>query len=168
MFSWFSRKPRNCDRAFEDLAQMLWLEERRPTFRRELLNADRLDFSLASLEHVDDYLEAVHRDLPDQEQLGYLALRTGAYVGEVIRRHAGQEYHWYDFKQASKLSEFVKTLGVNLGTAGVLAVDAEHVCFPIAKVMKYLENGAEDSVHFFARIGIEGPPTETEGMQAPS
>ena len=50
--------------------------------------------------------------------------------------------------------------GMYLGTAGVLwAPNA--TCFPLGKVCKYVENGREDSVYFFARVALEGPPEAT-------
>jgi hypothetical protein len=31
------------------------------------------------------------------------------------------------------------------------------MCFPLAKIGKFLENGNEDSVHFFARAILQDP-----------
>jgi hypothetical protein len=158
MFSIFQRTPKNCDEAFADLSVMLWQDDSKPTFRRETLDPEKFDFSLESLKHLDEYLEMVYQDQPDDETLMPIALRGGAYLGEVIKKHSEQNYHWYDFEQASKLSPMVKELGMSLGTAAVLAVDRENLCFPIAKIMKYLDNGSEDSTYLFGYIGINGSP----------
>lgn len=31
------------------------------------------------------------------------------------------------------------------------------MCFPLAKISKFLENGNEDSVYFFARVILQDP-----------
>ncbi len=158
MLSMFRRKPRNCDESLRDLSFMLWKDDDTPTFSRELLDPDKLDFSLQSVRHLDEYLEAVHQHPPGDDQLASVVLRAGAYLGEVIRKHSGQSYHWYDFKQAARLSKMIKELGMSLSTVAVLAVDGETLCFPIGKVMKFIDNGPEDSTYRFAEIAINGLP----------
>lgn len=127
-----------------------------PTYKRELLDPGRLDFSIASLERVDAYLDALHTEPPkDQDDLMRVVLRCGAYVGEVIRRNSPTEMHWIAFEEAAKHSAFVQSLGHSLGTAGTLWTNAENMCFPLAKVLKFIENGPEDSVYSFARVMLE-------------
>jgi hypothetical protein len=31
------------------------------------------------------------------------------------------------------------------------------MCFPLAKICKFIENGREDSVYFFVRVLLEAP-----------
>src|SRR5262245_50787584 len=102
MFSFFKRKSEFRDQAFEELARMLTEELGDPPYRRELLDPQKLDFSLASLEHVDDYLDVVHQDQPGEEDLLRVVLRCGAYVGEVIRRLSPRGYHWLDYEGAAR------------------------------------------------------------------
>src|SRR5262245_32363193 len=156
MFSFFKRTPAFHDKAFEELAEMLWMDDEQPTHRRELLDAATLDFSVHSLAHIDDYLDAVRADGVEGEVLMRVVLRTGAYVGEVVRRHCKTEYHWVDYEQASRESRMVKDIGVHLGTMGVLRASPDTMCFPLGKVCKFLEAGREDSVQFFARTIIDG------------
>ena len=156
MFSIFKRTPVFHDQAFEELAEMLWLDEEQPTHKRELLDPSVLDFSLHSLAHVDDYLDAVRSDAIEGEVMMRVVLRAGAYVGEVVRRHSKTEYHWVDYAQAARESRMVKDVGMYLGTMGVLRASADTMCFPLGKVCKFLEAGREDSVHFFAQAIIEG------------
>jgi hypothetical protein len=131
---------------------MLFQERRRPTYKHELLDEQQLNFSLDSLKDIDRYLEALHASPPTQEDLLIVALRCGAYVGEVIRKNSTSTLNWITFEQAAKNSEYVKKLGRSLGTAGILWKDGKTMCFPLAKICKFIENGNEDSVYFFAEV----------------
>ncbi len=48
-----------------------------------------------------------------------------------------------------RLDARLGSIGQSLGTAAVLWDGREGFCFPLARVGKYLENGAEDSVGVF-------------------
>lgn len=65
--------------------------------------------------------------------------------------------NWVAFKEAAKYSDYVKGLGASLGTAGILWRNPKTMCFPLAKICKFLENGNEDSVYFFARVILKDP-----------
>lgn len=151
MLGWLQR-PRFADREFIDLSAMLTEDEDRPTYRRDLLLQHDLDFSLDSLRHIDDYLALLHRDLPNGHDLMRVVLRTGAYVGEVMRKLQPGVYRWILHAEAAKHSPLVKSWGPSLGTAGILWRSSESMCFPLGKVAKFLENGREDSVYAFANV----------------
>jgi len=155
----FSRKPEVHDEALSELGQMFASPEvvsDDPTPGTELLDASRLDFTVESLGFVDDYLEQMRARQLDDESYGKLVLRCGAYVGEVILRTAKDAaYHWLDYKGALKIDKNMAEFGESLATAAVLWDSATGLTFPLGKVMKFLENGREDSVQFFARVIIE-------------
>ncbi len=157
MFNFFRRSPINANREFSDLSFMLFRERESPTYKRDLLDERKLDFSVESLKHLDEYLKVLHAAPPHQEDLIGVALRCGAYVGEVIRKNSHNKMDWVAFKEAAKYSEYVKGLGHSLGTAGILWTNPETMCFPLTKVCKFLENGNEDSVYFFARVILKDP-----------
>jgi hypothetical protein len=118
---------------------------------------EKTGFSLESLKHVDAYLEVLHGKPPQgEDEIVRVVLRCGAYVGEVIRKNSPDKMHWVAFKEAARYSAFAKGLGHSAGTAGILWRDPENMCFPLAKVCKFLENGSEDSVYSFARVILEG------------
>jgi hypothetical protein len=152
MLSFFRRSPSYANREFSDLSFMLIQEQQRPSYKRELLDERKLDFSTESLKHLDQYLEALHAAPPKKEDLVVVVLRCGAYVGEVIRKNSPSEINWVAFEEAAKYSDYVKGLGHSLGTAGILWVNAKTMCFPLAKICKFIENGNEDSVYFFAEV----------------
>src|SRR5262252_8459413 len=62
----------------------------RPMAHSGLLKRDRLDYTVASLETVDEYLKYLHEHWHGQTggEWDRAVLWGGAYVGEVIRRYA--------------------------------------------------------------------------------
>ncbi len=149
----FSRKPEVQDEAFKDLAEMFFNLPDDPTPGSENLDRNAFDFSVESLAIVDDYLEMVRGRDFDNRALTKVILRSGAYVGEVIRGHINT-YHWLDYKEASRLSSQIMMFGEGIGTAGILWDGKSGFSFPLAKVMKFLENGREDNVKFLAQAII--------------
>jgi hypothetical protein len=129
-----------------------------PTPGSELLDASQLDFTVESLAFVDDFLDQMRqRELVEGHQdYAKLVLRCGAYVGEVILRNVrGKAYHWLDYEGALKVDEGIAHFGKSLGDAAVLWDGATRLMFPLGKVQKFLDNGREDSVLFFAKVLIE-------------
>lgn len=153
----FSRKPELQDQALSELGQMFaspGLVADDPTPGSELLDSSRLDFTVESLRFVDDFLEQMRARHFEEGSEDYckLVLRCGAYVGEVILRNAnGKTYHWVDYKGAVRINKSIADFGESLGAAAVLWDGATGLTFPLAKIQKFLDNGREDSVHFFAR-----------------
>jgi len=157
----FSKKPELQDQALSELGQMFASPELvadDPTPGSELLDASRLDFTIESLGFVDDYLDQMReRQLVEgEDDYCKLVLRCGAYVGEVIIRNSkGKTYHWLDYKGALKIDNSIADFGEGLGGAAVLWDSATGLTFPLGKVQKFLDNGREDSVQFFATVMIE-------------
>jgi hypothetical protein len=156
------KQPKVQDEAFSDLAQMFLSDPDDPTPGGESLDVARCDFSVESLGVIDAHLEVLRGRRLEGPALMKLVLRCGAYVGEVVRRHAatGKPWHWITYDEAVKLDARLASLGQGLGTAAVLWDGERGFCFPLARVGKYLENGAGDSVHVFA-LGILGRPRAT-------
>lgn len=127
----------------------------------ERLARDRLDYSVESLKYVDDYLVFLHSNRVqhmDQEWTRAI-LWGGAYVGEVIRRNVTREYNWVDFEEF--IEQFPRTselLGTErqLGATALLTPGGGAFTLPINKVVKFIHNGLEDSVSFFAICEIRG------------
>jgi len=159
--SFFSRKPKVQDEALGEVALMFKSPEMMtddPTPGIELLDTTRLDFSIESLGPVDDYLDAMRLQTLDDDAAFKLVLRCGAYVGEVILRNAtakGKMCHWLDYKEALKVNKDIMDFGESLGTVAILWDGNSGLSFPLGKVLKFLENGREDSVQFFAKAMLE-------------
>jgi|ERR1700733_1840393 hypothetical protein len=153
-----SPEPKLQDQAFEDLAEMFRWDLEDPTPGAAFLDSARLDFSVASLAVVDDHLEKMRlTDLRGKDRIKYV-LRCGAYVGEVIRRHssAPSALHWLNYDDAAAINPQLTRFGKVLSTIAVLWDGNKGLWLPLGKVVKYLENGREDSVKFFAEVLISG------------
>lgn len=128
------------------------------------LRCAELDYSVASLEAVDDYLDAVFQSPGTQEDQFRSALRSGAYVGEVLRRSAAAEMHWLQFDNAAEaINAATNGAGKQLSTLGVLARGTGGLTFPIGKTVKFLGAGREESTKFFVEAMLHGlgAPTPT-------
>jgi hypothetical protein len=121
----------------------------------EVLGRTKLNYSMESLKEVDNYLGYAHEQFPQQmtRQWFRSILRTGAYVGEVIRRNAIRTFDWVDFDLF--VQEFPRTRQLlgdqkTLGCCALLTVGSGQFTLPINKVIKFIHNGNEDSVWFYA------------------
>jgi hypothetical protein len=142
-------EPRWADDAFASLARRLAGDAQNPTHRRELLVPESLDYSLDSLRHVDAYLFALHRAPPPEAEILQVVLRVGAYLGEVIRAERPDVFHWVVYEEAARHSMLLRETPESIATAGILWQHAESLAFPLGKVYKSLENGADESVYSF-------------------
>ena len=158
MLSFFKKKPKLNNEANQDLSLMLFDNPNDPVRDHGFFDKKRMDFSVESLNILDEYLESLRSELPENEELVKITLRAGSYIGEVVRKNSTINYNWLEFKEAEKLNPQIKGLGFGLGTAAVLWAEPDNFIFPLAKVLKRLENGSEDNVHFFAKVAIDGFP----------
>ena len=154
------------DQALEELSQMFLFDEQDPTPFMNPELARQLDFSIESLLKVEAFLDSAHGRVANSQAFMVLTLRAGAYLGEVIRRNGGERLHWLAYDEASKLSKSVAESGQSLGNCAILWHSAKgEFSFPVGKVLKYVKNGAGDSIKFFAEVVIArsregGRPTE--------
>lgn len=150
----------NQNLALSELAEMFYDDQDEPIYQQDFLQATQLDFSLRSLKHVDDYLHIVRPDFAnlDQAQQFGVVLRAGVYVGEVIRRNDQKtQWYWVDYDTAVALNpELFANFPRSIELAAVLT-DGNLFTFPLNKIMKYMQNGAEDSVAFYAEATVAQP-----------
>ncbi|TVO58353.1 hypothetical protein [Denitromonas ohlonensis] len=147
----------NQNEALSDLALMFFQERSTPTYGAHYLNPLKLDFSLASLKHVDEYLERIRKEPEVEKTWNRVVLRTGAYIGEVIRRNSKSVlWQWIGHDDAALIApKLFDGMPKTIATASVLHDGKAGLTFPLGKVEKYLENGSEDSVHFYAEVMID-------------
>ena len=161
MFNFFKKRAveNNTTEALEAVASFLIDDTPTdsPLPHREFLQTEKLDYSLDSLKYVDEYLSkfrAERGSFNDNDQdIITVALRCGAYTGEVMRRSGKKEFTWLTFDQAVKKCGFPKEWS-GLSTVYVLNYGESGVMMPIGKVLKFLDNGEEDSLYFFAQLGL--------------
>jgi hypothetical protein len=145
---------------FEGFAELFagaWLDE--DVAFPERLDRSQLDFSLDSLHVVDRYLTFLHENLPEQmgREWVNVVLWGGAYVGEVIRRHASRNYDWVAFEDwLSEHPEQVHFLGTekSLELCAFLTPGGGGLTLPLNKVYKFLFEGPSESVWFYATAEV--------------
>ena len=150
----------NSNEACAEFAQQLIQDDKNPTFHKEFLKPQDLDYSLQSLHTICAFL--IHADKKELHLEPYvevvrLAMRTGAYVGETVRKNDQKiDWKWVEYDEAIKFHPEIaqyqaKSLGSHFLMIGTDKEDSfTHFSFPINKVLKNLENGEEDSVYAFA------------------
>lgn len=127
--------------------------EGRIAFQHEI-DVARMDYSVGSLHALDSYLELAHenRDKIAEQDYTNTVLAAGCYLGEVIRRNGKSEYHWVNYadhfpKDPSLMAIFPE----GLGTSAVLVrQDGKETALPLNKIMMFIEDGPDNSTHFFA------------------
>jgi hypothetical protein len=123
------------------------------------LDRDRLDFSLESLQVIDQYLNDVHDN--DQTVVGLSLLNTiwatALYVGEIIRRAAPARYfEWVTITDELTASGGTTTSQFDLGAVRALRAHDGEMCLPSRAVLRVILRGRKArSVHSFARGAIE-------------
>ena len=146
----------NQNQEMAELAIMFFDDPEDETFGNQYLEKGKLDFTIKSLLHVNEYLERVRNDESVEIEWNKVILRCGAYVGEVLRFHSERNLDWIDYQTALKVgNEEVKALPDVIGTAMVLWDKQNMYIFPLAKVEKYLRHGSEDNLHLYAKVLIE-------------
>ena len=138
---------------------------------RDKLNSQALDYSLSSLNEVNQYLKFLHQRMFNDARPEYqhVVVWCGAYVGEVIRKNATMKYHWvlHEDYMKDKAENMKNLLPYTLGTHALLMVaDGSYISMPVNKVARYLEEGEENDVHFYVAGDIsrsnKNEPLQTE------
>ena len=96
-----------------------------------------LDFSIKSLDEIDDFLDEMCNYDLDEDSIYNIYTMVGSYVFEVARRQYGGRYYWLNEEQQPILVE-----GEPDFTVSIKAWD---------KVKKYLKNGSEDNIAFWVQ-----------------
>lgn len=101
-----------------------------------------LDYSVASLEAVDNIIESMRQDGCTSDQVSGALWGFGCYVGEVFVRQAGGK--WRNTAETGMADIAGFPMVVQLGE--------EKFCNPIGKAFKRLENGDEDYLPYFYKV----------------
>ena len=125
----------------------------------ERLRRTDLDGTLASLKVVDEYLETLHQQ---QDEIAEAAWHTtvlwgGAYVGEVIRHETDGAFSWIDYNEY--MPRHPKLQGVlpqrTTSTCAFLVLPDDYMSMPLNKIARFIGEGPENSVHYFAACDIK-------------
>ena len=86
------------------------------------------------------------------DQLPFVVIGFGAYVGEVLKRAMGDEARWDRFVSLSEGEKEMLGPGESLGNTLFIRYGDDGMAFPLSKVGKFLINGEEDSTYFFTKV----------------
>jgi hypothetical protein len=121
-----------------------------------------LDGTVESLHLVDKYLTYLHKNRKkiSEDEWHITVLRAGAYLGEVIR-HAAQpgSFSWVDYNDYMPKHPELQPLipERTSGTCAFLVGHSGAMSMPLNKIARYIAEGSEHSVHFFAVCDLEAP-----------
>ena len=117
------------------------------------LDREKLDYSLQSLDVVSTWLAALRaRGTQTDDSSAASIVWAGAYVGEVIKRCAPESYRWSGYEQYMSTQEpgLRKMIPYTFGTQFVLVSNDGAMTLPINKVVRFLEEGPENDLRFYA------------------
>ena len=144
------------------LAEMFFDNPDSPTYQVEFLEKSKLDYSLKSLDHLTSFLDTVHenRNSIPEKKMNPLILRTGAYLGEVIRRNAkSREFSWVTYERAVKIDPTMESIGESISTVAILYNLKNHFFFfPLGKILKYIHFGASEDIKGFVKNTLSTKP----------
>ncbi|RCX23867.1 hypothetical protein DFP94_1011471 [Fontibacillus phaseoli] len=105
------------------------------SFSTNFADKGNFDFSVESLQAVDDILEELSDFEMDEEMLDSVSSMAGCYIFEVARRNFGGEYFWIEKKEQPVLITGEPDFSISL--------------YAFDKVKGRIENGKEDHIPFY-------------------
>ncbi|MGE3808173.1 MAG: hypothetical protein AB7K24_26220 [Gemmataceae bacterium] len=123
----------------------------------KLLEQKKLDYSLESLHALDRYLDHLYENADELEDQPYtnIVLAAGCYVGEVMRRLTGDKYQWKNYDDYFPDHPDLSHIPEGPGTAAVLVSAGGAMRMPLNKIARYLDEGPENSTHYFVAAETE-------------
>jgi hypothetical protein len=96
------------------LAKLMFQDVSDDSWDQRNLTKGNLDFSLNSLDYMNQYIDNLLNTKRGQELLekhfSNFVTRIGAYIGEVIKEHTDKSFHWYEydtiFTHTTKLDDY--------------------------------------------------------------
>ena len=136
-------KSGNMQEVFDDLAMMLWKETESPVWNRGFFDGKRMDLSVDSLNHLDEYLlsafDPTTAKMMDTEMFLITFLRTGAYFGEVLSKNSIFTFEWISYREAAERNiEFPEPLTPFDGSSFLHRTGHPTNLFPYTTVRKTL------------------------------
>ena len=125
---------------------------------RPIIHSATFDYSIKSLDSVDDYLRYVYENPINKSTIEYqnTIVWCGAYIGEVIRRNASVEYHWVHYNDYIKHRDqgMKNILPYTLTTHALLVSSDLFMTMPLNKVARWLDEGESNNIPYFADLAI--------------
>ncbi|MGE7760312.1 hypothetical protein [Peribacillus sp. NPDC097895] len=93
------------------MAKLMYLDVSKDTWDQENLTKRNLDFTIESIRYIDVYTKRLMTTEMGKSLLDAhfdtFVIRTGAYIGEVIKREIKKDYKWYEFDSVFQYSSIL-------------------------------------------------------------
>ncbi len=126
----------------------------------EKLVPEWFDYSLDSLYYVDGYLFSLYalKEQIDEQQLQNSVWAIGFYVGEVILKNSVVKRGWQHYEDffPSHSEKFQNHFPLTMGNLAVLAAEEGNFTLPVSKVIRFIEEGPENSIQLYASQEVAG------------
>ncbi|MCU0242783.1 MAG: hypothetical protein MUF51_10220 [Vicinamibacteria bacterium] len=134
----------------------------------ERLRRNKLDGSLDSLHVVDEYLAHLHkmsRRIPE-DRWHRTVLWGGAYLGEVIRYETAYRFNWVDYNEYMPRHPRLQPIlpERTVASCAFLVLPDDFMIMPLNKIARFIDEGPENSVHFFAQCDIARAKQAPQGQ----
>jgi hypothetical protein len=125
-------------------------------YRGDLIDTAKLDFSVASLGHVNAYLDFLQRNPPPSKEIAKVMFRCGGYLGEVIRKASPpNSCRWLTYGESVRLNPTRAQNPMDHHNAICMHNNSVDVSsYPMGKVFRRIALGDPDSIEEFAKLAI--------------
>lgn len=117
------------------------------------LKLSGLNYSIESLEVIDEYLTYLHENnsnIGDRELVNTV-IWGGCYIGEVLKRHSEKTFHWENLQDyLDRYPHLKEILTPSYTTVVVLVDDRDAMTMPLNKVARFIYEGLENNITFYA------------------
>lgn len=117
-------------------------------------NINEFDFSPSSLRLIDKWLILIwdNESSISEEMLSASLYWAASYIGEVIIQNARDKYSWIHYEEYMEITKGImrEMIPQCLEYQFILLGPNNYAIFPFSKVSKFMENGPEECVEFFA------------------
>lgn len=143
MFSFFNKAKLKSD-DLKGIARLMYQDVSNDSWDKENLTKRNLDFTIESVRFIDMYTKRLMDTEFGTELLtkhfDTLVLRIGAYVGEVIKSNAKQDFNWYKSDSVQNYSPDLNELHSAPKTQSVLySKKKDKVILPLNVVSQLLK-----------------------------
>jgi hypothetical protein len=146
MLGFFKRKKLIKD-DLKGTATLMYRDVSDDPWDKENLTKRNLDFSIESIRYIDMYTtRLMNTDMgggPLKEHFDIFVARIGAYIGEVIKGNARQDFYWYEFESVANYSSKLDGVYKSIETENLLySKDRDTVIFPMLAVSQFLQRNS--------------------------
>lgn len=132
------------------IAKLMYQDVSNDSWDKENLTKRNLDFTIESVRYIDMYTKRLMNTEFGTELLNKhfdnLVVRTGAYIGEVIKNNIKQDFYWYESDSVYNYSPKLDGVFNNTKTQSVLySKKRDIVILPLNVVSQFLKGNSSYS-----------------------